>query len=74
MFGQSLLPELKFEKWIKIANLPTGWGVRGRKLGEKEILRIWTVEMGSAVAQRHASKGHFGVYKNSINNSIYKFF
>lgn len=35
MFEQSLLPELKFEKWIKIANLPTGWGVRGIKLGEK---------------------------------------
>ena len=58
------MPELTFEKWIKIANLPTGWGVRGVKLGsgEKEILRIWTVEMASAVAQRHASKGHLGVY------------
>lgn len=27
--------------------------------GEKEILKIWTVEMASSVAQRHASKGYF---------------
>ena len=35
MFGQALLPELKFEKWIKIAKLSKGWRVRGIKLGEK---------------------------------------
>lgn len=61
--------------WVQNSRLNKNFHVtQGLGSGDtqKEILKIWTVGRACAVTQRHASKGHLGIYKNS--NSIYKYF